>query len=332
MLRWKARSCVLPLRRRRPLLGLVLLSALLAVGCKISRQGSGGSDSGQFPSDASCIPSQEICDGNDNDCRPETADGVDDPMVGTPCDGVDEDECEEGVLACISGSLVCEDFSNNTPEVCGGDDEDCDGIIDEAVGEVRLAYPDSDGDGYGAGVGEEISCTIQLGFANRDGDCNEGDISINPGAMEVCNGTDEDCDEIIDEGAGCACTDETFGGRRYRFCTELRDWRDARDSCREQDNFNLASIQDVGQNNWIHSRLAAYGPGRNFWIGYRDLGMEGDWGWIDGSPSGYENWRMGEPNGSIFENCAEMSADGNPQWNDAECRDNNNMYVCEGPE
>ena len=39
------------------------------------------------------------------------------------------------------------------------------------------------------------------GFAVRNGDCAEGDAGVNPGAVETCNGIDDDCDQDIDENA-----------------------------------------------------------------------------------------------------------------------------------
>lgn len=38
------------------------------------------------------------------------------------------------------------------------------------------------------------------GWTDAEGDCDEGDPDVHPGATELCNGLDDDCDEVIDEG------------------------------------------------------------------------------------------------------------------------------------
>ncbi|MFQ5527847.1 MAG: putative metal-binding motif-containing protein [Thermoanaerobaculia bacterium] len=74
----------------------------------------------------------DICDFLDNDCDPVTADGSDDPQDGAACDGPDADLCEEGTMACLAGTLECNDATGDPPEICGnGTDDDCDGLIDE---------------------------------------------------------------------------------------------------------------------------------------------------------------------------------------------------------
>ncbi|MBN2494575.1 MAG: hypothetical protein JXR96_08300 [Deltaproteobacteria bacterium] len=60
-------------------------------------------------------------------------------------------------------------------EICDGIDNDCNGEIDEV---------DQDGDGYGL-------C---------EGDCDDTDPAVHPGAEEVCNGRDDNCNGFVDEG------------------------------------------------------------------------------------------------------------------------------------
>src|SRR5688572_17138900 len=68
----------------------------------------------------------EVCDGIDNDCNPETADGVADPLIGSPCDGEDADLCLEGALHCTPEGLSCSDTTSAAQDTCDGLDNDCD--------------------------------------------------------------------------------------------------------------------------------------------------------------------------------------------------------------
>ncbi|MFH1466700.1 MAG: MopE-related protein [Pseudomonadota bacterium] len=79
------------------------------------------------------------------------------------------------------------------PEVCGdGIDNDGDALIDcDDVGDCAAepACTDADADRYMA-----------------DEDCDDGDPAVHPGALEVCNGLDDDCDGTADNGALDAAT------------------------------------------------------------------------------------------------------------------------------
>jgi hypothetical protein len=73
-------------------------------------------------------------------------------------------------------------------------DQDCDG--------QEICFVDQDGDGWGV---EEIhhvdlNCASP-GVARKSGDCDDSRPKVNPSAIEVSNGRDEDCDGSIDEGA-----------------------------------------------------------------------------------------------------------------------------------
>jgi hypothetical protein len=89
-------------------------------------------------------------------------------------------------------------------EACNARDDDCDGMIDEGVRD-QPAYPDRDGDGYGDPTGMPISDCTRAGYAANRGDCDDKDPQVHPGASEVCNGLDEDCDRAVDERVKPTC-------------------------------------------------------------------------------------------------------------------------------
>lgn len=71
---------------------------------------------------------------------------------------------------------------------------------DPSVNTEITYYLDSDGDGFGTTPAGFCSSTAPSGYAAADGDCNDGDAAVNPGATEVCDGIDNNCDGNIDEG------------------------------------------------------------------------------------------------------------------------------------
>lgn len=60
-------------------------------------------------------------------------------------------------------------------------------------------WADQDGDGFGAGPAV-TGCVVPPGFVGNDDDCDDTDAAVHPGAEEVCNGIDDDCDGEVDEG------------------------------------------------------------------------------------------------------------------------------------
>jgi hypothetical protein len=61
-------------------------------------------------------------------------------------------------------------------------------------------YEDADDDGYGNPANSVRSCEQPEGFVNNNEDCDDSDQNINPAASELCNGVDDDCNGVIDEG------------------------------------------------------------------------------------------------------------------------------------
>jgi len=61
-------------------------------------------------------------------------------------------------------------------------------------------YLDSDNDGYGDSAFAVTACSAPLGFVDVDGDCEPLNGDVYPGAQEICDGLDNNCDGNIDEG------------------------------------------------------------------------------------------------------------------------------------
>jgi len=166
--------------------------------------------------------SPEECDGVDNDCNGEVDDGLDndsdgfqscgnprdcddeeaDAFPGNPeaCDEIDND-CDGIVDNGVGGDFTDADFDGQTPcqgdcddadasvfegnvEGCDEIDNDCDGDVDEDT--------DVDGDGV---PGPFPNCFAVAGAI----DCDDNDPALYPGAPEVCDFADNDCDGTADE-------------------------------------------------------------------------------------------------------------------------------------
>jgi hypothetical protein len=138
-------------------------------------------------------PTNEVCDGLDNDCDERLDEEVTFPIcplnLGV-CAGA-RPACggDSGFLDCDSGTYGATYAAEETAEHCDGLDNDCDGSTDEACG----CLPE-DRQACGSAVG-----TCRQGTQT----CDEGVFGACRGArepaVEVCNGQDDDCDGTTDE-------------------------------------------------------------------------------------------------------------------------------------
>ncbi|GEN08707.1 Putative metal-binding motif-containing protein [Myxococcus fulvus] len=145
----------------------------------------------------------------------------------------------DGFVARETGGTDCNDndalINRRAIERCNGQDENCDGHIDEsfpslgascqnqdsvcmgtvqcvsqssvacvAPGSPTTWYLDEDGDGYGGATNPVLACThptnrhVLLG-----GDCNDGNPYTHPGATEICDEADNDCDGLAENVSRC---------------------------------------------------------------------------------------------------------------------------------
>lgn len=97
----------------------------------------------------------------------------------------------------------CDDSNPNVSplaaELCNSIDDDCDGKVDNGFTPVLL-IADADGDGFGSTSGMSmIGCPPLAGFATTFDDCNDRDAAVHPGAAELANGRDDDCNGKVDD-------------------------------------------------------------------------------------------------------------------------------------
>ncbi|RKG77780.1 RCC1 domain-containing protein [Corallococcus terminator] len=153
--------------------------------------------------------SSEVCDSKDNDCNGQSDDGLTFSVWYRDQDGDGYGLASQAVQACARPTGYspaagdCDDahpgFHPSATEVCDGLDNDCDGQVDEGVS-TQAWYRDADGDGFGDGSQAVQSCRQPSGYVANTVDCNDASAAIKPGASEVCDGLDNDCDTQVDEG------------------------------------------------------------------------------------------------------------------------------------
>ena len=87
----------------------------------------------------------------------------------------------------------------NASEICNSIDDNCNNLIDDGITFVNY-YIDTDGDGYGAGTAINSCSSPGAGYVTNNTDCNNTNSAIRPGATEICNAIDDNCNSLIDDG------------------------------------------------------------------------------------------------------------------------------------
>lgn len=109
------------------------------------------------------------------------------------CDAVagyvaDSSDCNDNLFSIHPGAT----------EICNNLDDNCDGINDENA--QTAFFADADADGYGSESEMLFACSRPDGYSDDHTDCNDADAAMSPGAAELCNGIDDNCNTQTDEG------------------------------------------------------------------------------------------------------------------------------------
>ena len=132
----------------------------------------------------------EACDGIDNDCSGTTDEGFPDADQDKLADCIDPDDDNDGSSDAADCAPTNAAIHPGATEVCNGLDDDCDGKTDPGC--------DDDGDGYcdASLPADPTSVACPQGA----GDCDDVHASVHPGAVDVCDALDNDCDGNTDPG------------------------------------------------------------------------------------------------------------------------------------
>ncbi len=154
---------------------------------------------------------REVCDGLDNNCDGAVdEDGAAGALEFWPDDDSDGfgRRVDEPAYACRQpdGYSInrrdCNDNDErvypNAPERCNDKDDNCNLTVDEGFDPDAEWHRDVDGDSFGSAIVAGVGCNNDPLWVRDATDCNDVNAQVSPGAPEICDGIDNDCDNLVD--------------------------------------------------------------------------------------------------------------------------------------
>ncbi|MFK7930062.1 MAG: putative metal-binding motif-containing protein [Myxococcota bacterium] len=123
---------------------------------------------------------------------------VGDPVITPNPDAADADgDGYNELVDCDDNNAA---VSPGAEELCDDVDNDCDGLVDErGTSDGTTFYVDGDEDGYGDPDTSLVACDAPDFYVDNADDCDDAQAGVFPGADEVCDGLDNDCNDEVDD-------------------------------------------------------------------------------------------------------------------------------------
>ena len=143
-------------------------------------------------------------------------------------------------------------------------------------------------------VGQKVDFDAD-GHDGCTADCDDREEEIFPGAQELCNLEDDDCNGIIDDAAECPdCMPMTNAYGDYELCFHPTTWADAGSECASK-GMTLTSVHSEEEMAALSDALLNDLDLIDAWIGLSDTENEGTFAWTDGTDLDFENWIIEMP-------------------------------------
>jgi hypothetical protein len=260
---------------------------------------------------AAFIASCHACEGftpclDDADCGAERCVRS---YCAVPCDA--SQPCDHGAEcvngACVVGGLAVEGEGEGVSHGEGEGEGEGEGSLPDA------GCVDEDGDGVGVGcVGVN--------------DCDDHDARVFPGHPEECDGLDNDCNGVVDDGDVCGCISLRVGDDKdpRQWCLLQRSYEGARSECARR-GYRLAQIRSAAELGAIEAAL--FDHGIDTWIGVRrSAPNQSTFVFDDGTALGFDAFQGNEPdNPGGNEDCVTLV---NQSYNTDQCA-KDFAFLCE---